>query len=399
MNPPIDPASLQASVAPPDEARTLPREAYTSPEVFGWERDRFLGGSWFCLGRASDLASPGDQRAVRIGAEGILLVRGKDHQLRAFSNTCRHRGHELLPCDAPAVNRKFVTCPYHSWTYGLDGRYKTAPDFTDRPGWSAADPENSLLPARVVEWGGWVWVNADGRAPSFEEHVGNLDDGIRPYEPERLVAVARHDYEIAANWKLITENYHECYHCTNIHPELCRVTPPDSGEQFVPTGLVVGGSMELMDHAVTMSLDGHSDGELFPGLSDERARIVEYWGVFPNLLISAHPDYVLTHRLEPVSHDRTRVECEWLFRPEVAERPGFDPSYAVEFWDITNRQDWAACEGVQRGAAGRGYRQGPLSPMEVGVYQWIALVARGYLDGRVVGPVPRVDVAWSGTEA
>ncbi len=390
---PIDRTLLEASIAPPDRARTLPAGAYISSEVFDWERERFFDASWVCIGRADQLENPGDQRAVAIGAQGVLLVRGKDEELRGFSNTCRHRGHELLPCGADTVNRSFVRCPYHSWTYGLDGAYKTAPDFADRPGWSPSDPDNALLQTPVSEWGGWVFVNADGQAAPLDRHVGNLDEAIRPYQPEHLVPVARHDYVVKANWKLINENYHECYHCTNIHPELCRVTPPDSGEQFEPTGLVVGGSMDLMDHAETMSLDGKSDGKIIPTLDAAQRRRVEYWGMFPNLLISAHPDYVLTHRLEPLSHDRTKIECEWLFPPEVASREGFDPSYAVEFWDITNKQDWAACEGVQRGAQGRGYRQGPLSPMEIGVYQFIALVARGYLDGRALGPVPPVDVA------
>jgi glycine betaine catabolism A len=393
---PFDPKPFQDCVAPFGEARTLPAEAYTSPEVFAWEQERFLEGSWLCLGRSDGLGRPGDQRAIRAGREAILLVRGKDEILRGFFNTCRHRGHELLPCGGPSVNRRFVRCPYHSWTYGLDGRFRAAPDFEDRTGWRTDDPDNSLAPARVEEWGGWVFVNADAAAPPLSEHVGNLDDAIRPYEPEALVVGAEHDYVVRANWKLVHENYHECYHCSNIHPELCRVTPPESGSQFESTGLVVGGSMDLMDHADTMSLTGRSEGEPLPGLDQARRRIVEYWGMFPNLLISAHPDYVLTHRLEPLSNDRTRIECQWLFPRPVAERPGFDPAYAVEFWDITNKQDWSACEGVQRGAEGRGYRQGPLSPMEVGVYQFIALAGRGYLEGRVRGPVPSVEVTAAG---
>jgi glycine betaine catabolism A len=394
---PFDPKWFEACVAPFGEARTLPSQAYASPDVFAWEQERFLGGSWLCLGRADGLGTPGDQRAMRAGREAVLLVRGRDEVLRGFFNTCRHRGHELLPCGGSAVNRRFVRCPYHSWTYGLDGRFRAAPDFEDRPGWRTDDPDNSLAPARVEEWRGWVFVNADGRAPSLAEHIGNLDQAIGPYEPDALVVAAEHDYVVRANWKLIHENYHECYHCSNIHPELCRVTPPESGVQFEPTGLVVGGSMDLMDHAETMSLDGRSGGEPLPGLDEGRRRIVEYWGMFPNLLVSAHPDYVMTHRLEPLSNDRTRIECQWLFPAHVATRPGFDPAYAVEFWDLTNRQDWSACEGVQRGAEGRGYRQGPLSPMEVGVYQFIALVGRGYLDGQVRGPVVPVDVSTAGS--
>ena len=393
---PIEPGLLEACLGPPDRARTLPADAYTSPQVLAWERRAFFDGSWVCVGRASDLGAPGDQRAVRVGDEAILLVRGKDGTLRGFFNTCRHRGHELLPCDGPAVNNRFIRCPYHSWTYGLDGRFKSAPNFVDRDGWSRSDPENSLVEARVEEWGGWVWLNASGDAPPLQAHLGNLVEELGPYDLDTLVRGDRHDYVIEANWKLIGENYHECYHCSTIHPELCQVTPPESGVAFEPTGLVVGGSMDLMEHAETMSLDGTSRGVPFPRLDGDRRRQVLYLMVFPNLLISAHPDYVMTHRLEPVSEGRTRIECEWLFPPAAFERDGFDPAYAVEFWDITNRQDWSACEGVQRGARGTGYRQGPLSEPEGNVWQFISVVAKGYLDGLARGPVPSWQRAMAG---
>jgi Rieske 2Fe-2S family protein len=152
---------------------------------------------------------------------------------------------------------------------------------------------------------------------------------------------------------------------------------------------VVGGNMELVPRAVTMSLDGHSDGVPLPRLTPAQRREVNYFGVFPNLLLSLHPDYVLTHRLEPLAPARTRIECEWLFPPEALEKPGFDPAYAVEFWDVTNRQDWNAVESVQRGIESRGYRPGTLTSQEDAVYQFVSRVARAYLEGRFdPTPVP-----------
>jgi glycine betaine catabolism A len=383
---PFDPITLEACLVPP--GRILPPDAYASLDVFAWETERFFQGSWFCLGRSSDLGRPGDLRAVRLGDEGVLLVRGSDGVLRGFFNTCRHRGHELVPCGGPVENRKSIRCPYHAWTYALDGRFKTAPSFVDRPDWRRSDPDNSLREARVEEWGGWAFVNASGDAPPLADHLGNLTELMDDYEPGRLEPLVTHDYVIEANWKLIAENYHECYHCSNIHPELCRVTPPESGVVFEPTGLVVGGSMDLMDHADTMSLTGESRGVPFRRLDAGARRKVWYLHVFPNLLLSPHPDYVMTHRLQPVARGRTRIECQWLFPPEATARDGFDPSYAVEFWDITNRQDWSACEGVQRGVTGRGFRQGPLSDAEGNVWQFVAVMARSYLEGRATGPVP-----------
>jgi Rieske 2Fe-2S family protein len=383
----IDRSALEACLPPP--GRTLPAAAYVDPRVFAWERGRFFEASWYCLGRSADLPGPGDRRAVAVGDDAVLLVRGADGELRGFFNTCRHRGHQLVPCGEPVANAKYIRCPYHSWTYALDGSFKGAPQFRDREDWTRSDPENSLVGARVEEWGGWVFVNCSGDAPPLAEHVGNLAEAMEPYEPERLVVGASHEYVVAANWKLVSENYHECYHCTTIHPELCKVTPPDSGVAFKPTGLVVGGSMDLMDHAQTMSLTGESRGVMLRGLDEVQRRQVLYLHLFPNVLISPHPDYLLVHRLDPLDEGHTRVECQWLFPPEAFEREDFAPSYAVEFWDITNRQDWSACEGVQRGVGGRGYRQGPLSDAEGNVWQFVSLVAQSYLAGRPTGPVPR----------
>jgi Rieske 2Fe-2S family protein len=361
----------------------LPGGAYTSPEVFVWERRAFLAGSWVCLGRSADLAAPGDQAAFPVGDDSVLVVRGEDGVLRGFFNVCRHRGHELLPDGACVSGRRTILCPYHAWAYRLDGRLQGA------PGYRNLDAEAfGLAPARIAEWHGWAFANASGDAPPIEDWMGNLDELVGPYEPERLVTAATHDYVVAANWKLVHENYHECYHCSNIHPELCRVTPPDSGVDLVGTGVWAGGSMDLRTDAATMSLTGESRATPLRGLDEERRRQVLYLGLFPNLLISLHPDYVMTHLLRPVGPDATSIECRWLFQPEDVEREGFDPAYAVEFWDLTNRQDWVAIESVQRAARSRGYRPGPLSDREQSARHFDTIVAQGYLHGRPAPPVP-----------
>jgi Rieske 2Fe-2S family protein len=149
--------------------------------------------------------------------------------------------------------------------------------------------------------------------------------------------------------------------------------------------------MELLDGAETMSLDGASLGTPFRRLSGHALREVYYLQVFPNLLISIHPDYVMTHTIEPLAPGRSRIECSWLFPPEARDVAGFDPSYAAEFWDITNREDWDACEAVQRGVQRRGYRQAPFSDQELVVHQEMALVARGYLEGAAPSPVAAPD--------
>jgi Rieske 2Fe-2S family protein len=197
------------------------------------------------------------------------------------------------------------------------------------------------------------------------------------------VVGGRHTYDAAANWKILTENYHECYHCPSIHPELCRVSPPRSGKNYASAGAWIGGRMDLREGMATMSFDGVSHAVPLRGLSGQGLRTVFYVNIFPNVLLSLHPDYVMTHRLVPLAANRTRIECAWAFAPEAVASPGFDPAHAVEFWDLTNRQDWAACESVQRGLSSPWARPGPLSPAEDAVYAFVSTVAKGYL-GRPV---------------
>ncbi|MGH2819975.1 MAG: aromatic ring-hydroxylating oxygenase subunit alpha [Actinomycetota bacterium] len=382
---PNPPRKLEPCLLPFGRSFTLPAEAYLSEQVFAWERTHLFEASWVCVGRSEDVARPGDRKAFGAGAEEILVVRDQAGALHAFFNVCRHRGHQLLQPGA-CVNATVIRCPYHAWVYGLDGSLKGAPRYGEVEGFDKAD--YPLIEARAAEWRGWLFVNASGDAPALSGHVGNLDEFVAPYEPERLRSAARHGYVVKTNWKIAHENYHECYHCPSIHPELCRVTPPDSGENMAPTGAWAGGTMDLMDHAETMSLDGRSHGVALRGLDETRRRQVLYFGLLPNLLISLHPDYVMTHRMEPLSTDRTLIECEWLFAPEALERDGFDPSYAADFWDVTNKQDWRATESVRRGVASRGYRQGRLSPVEDAVYAFITTVARAYLGRGVKAPAP-----------
>jgi Rieske 2Fe-2S family protein len=164
------------------------------------------------------------------------------------------------------------------------------------------------------------------------------------------------------------------------------VSPPTSGLNLDATGMWIGGWMELQEGAVTMSLTGKGGAPQLPGLSADQRHRVYYFALFPNLLISPHPDYVLSHRLEPLSPTRTRVECRTLFPRAVAEREGFDGSYAQDFWDVINRQDWDACESVQRSAASRGFRPGPISEMEEAVFQFFNMIAAGYVDGHISAP-------------
>ncbi|TGD85550.1 aromatic ring-hydroxylating dioxygenase subunit alpha [Mycolicibacterium sp. CH28] len=375
---PVPADDLAAALAPFGQSRMLPREAYVDPAVFEWEKHNIFSG-WHCVGHAADLDGVGAQKAVGSGPNGILLVRGEDNQVRAFANVCRHRGHEMLACGGSA-KRRGIVCPYHSWSYKLDGQLRKAPGFDATAGF---EPDRfGLTELRLVNWHGYLFVDPSGTDVDFDLHVAGLEDIVGPYRPEELTVVARHSYELETNWKVIAENYQECYHCAAIHPELSKISPPTSGENIDLPGDWMGGWMSMIDEAETMSLSGRSGGVAIKGLSEHELRTVMYLVGFPNLLVSLHPDYVMTHMMTPLAVDRTHVECAWAFPKEALEKPDFDPSYAVDFWDLTNRQDWAACESVQRGLSSPHARPGPLAPDEDGVYQFVTRVARAYTGTR-----------------
>jgi Rieske 2Fe-2S family protein len=376
---PIDLGALAPVLDAAGSGCMLPAAAYLDEAVLAWELSNLFARAWVCAGRASELAEAGARRAVAVGDDAVVLVRGDDGALRGFFNVCQHRGHELAPCGVTTTQRS-VQCPYHGWRYGLDGSLLSTPRFESPPGFDRR--QHGLVPVRVEEWHGWVMVNAGGDAAPVAEFVDGVEPHVADHEPERLVVGATHTYEVAANWKLVTENYQECVHCPHIHPQLCAVSPSTSGRNHAGhAGFWVGGWMDLMPHAATMSLTGASPTVPLRALGEEARRRVDYLAVLPNLLISLHPDYVMTHRLEPLTPARTAVECHWLFAPEAVATHGFDPAFAVDFWDLTNRQDWAACESVQRGVSSRGYRPGPLSTTEDAVAEFVRLVAAAYQSG------------------
>lgn len=384
---PLNTHDLEKVVAPFGQNRTFTADAYLSKDVFDWEMENLFRSTWMCVGRGDELVAPGQIRAIDVAGEGVLLARDRDNgTLTAFSNVCRHRGHELAPV-GEAIDARLIRCPYHAWSYRFNGDLRAAPTFTQTPNFDMS--EFPLVGIAVTEYMGWVWVDLSGEAPPIETHFGNLADMVVPYETDRISTAAVHSYVVDANWKIIVENYNECYHCSSIHPELCEVTPTDSGYDHQPTGMWCGGTMTLKDHAVTMSLSGESNGINFRNIDADMARHVWYLTVVPNLLLSIHPDYVMTHRLVPLSPEQTFIECSWLFPPEALELEGFDPAYAVDFWDITNREDWTACENVMKGVRHKGYRPGPLSSWEGTVYQFLAVMGNLYLGkGFVVPEVP-----------
>ncbi len=351
---------LEHTRLPFAQARTLPGAVYTSEEIFRREQSGLMAHHWLCVGREADLPAAGDYFLKEIAGDSIIVVRGSDRQIRAFYNVCRHRGSKLL--DAPrGSGLARVLCPYHSWSYNIDGTLHTAPLM----GENFRKAESGLVPVRLGVYHGFLFLNLDGAAEPLESHFADLPDLAR-FRMGELSCGKRIEYDVRANWKLICENYSECYHCAANHPQLIRISEHiarGEREQEIGTSFN-GGPMRMRDGIETMSMSGKTTLPTIPGLTHDDRRYVHYYVVYPNMLLSPHPDYVLTHTAWPIAPDRTHIVCEWLFTEEAVKQKDFDPRDIVEFWDVTNAQDWALCERAQAGITSRGFRQGPYQTSE-----------------------------------
>jgi len=340
---------------------TLPARHYTDPELFRLELERVHFDMWLCAGRTEQVASPGRYFVRQVGNASVIVVRDSEGRLQAFHNVCRHRGTLLCKQEEGQLPGR-IQCAYHAWTYDLDGRLVSAPHMEKVQGFAEAD--YPLWPVAVDVWDGHVFINlADSPAP-LAEHLAGLPEKFRPWRMEELRLVERRLYHLKANWKLVIQNYSECLHCPIVHPLLNKQSHYMSGDNAPPQPTYLGGRMDLRDGVQTLSMDGKTNRASLPGLSEQDRRHVYYYALLPNLLLNLHPDYMLTFTLWPLAVDRTDVVCEWHFHPDEIAKPDFDPRSAVEFWDLTNQQDWALSDLAQEGISSRGYRPGPYSNRE-----------------------------------
>jgi Rieske 2Fe-2S family protein len=335
---------------------TLPGHYYTDPALFAAEQERVFAAMWFCAVRGSDLTGAGSFRTVAVAGESVLITRNATGSARAFLNVCRHRGAQLCASAEGSVKRTF-RCRYHAWAYDLDGKLVAAPNLVKMPDIDRV--EYGLRPVQVREWLGYVWICLAPSPPSFAESVqaavverlGSLD-ALSRYGIEDLAVGRRIRYDVAANWKLIIENFMECYHCSTIHPELVHVLPEFAGgyaaQYYVGHGAEFGPDIE------GFTVDG-SPG--LPALAEAPDRRYFAITIKPQVFVNLVPDHVIIHRMFPVSAGRTIVECDWLYLPAVVAS-GADLSRSVELFDRVNRQDFEACEACQPGMASRAYATG-----------------------------------------
>jgi Rieske 2Fe-2S family protein len=335
---------------------SLPRAAYLDREFYEREREKIFYDQWVYVGRAELWAEAGSYRVLDLCGESIIVVRDRSGALHGHLNLCRHRGSRLL-CGEGTI-RGAIRCPYHGWTYALHGELIAAPFLA-----LGEIPENArrLHSVEVDEWGGFLFVRVTS-GETLAHQLARVPERLQRYPLAHMRIAHTIVYDVAANWKALLENYNECYHCAGVHPELCRIVP--AFKRSGGANLDWEHGIPHRDGAFTFTFSCTSAREPFATLNgDERVR---HNGelIYPNFMLSLSAEHVAAFSLLPDGPERTRIVCDFLFDPEEMSKPDFDPSDAVGFWDLVNRQDWAICESVQSGMHSRAFQFGYYAPME-----------------------------------
>jgi Rieske 2Fe-2S family protein len=352
---------------------TLSGRYYYDPAIYDLEQERIFSEMWVCVGRADALPQSGAYQVVTLGRESVIVVRDKEHILHAFLNVCRHRGSRLCT-EASGQLKGSIQCRYHAWTYGLDGKLIGAPNVLSHEQFDRM--AFGLVPVALEVWEGLIWLNlADEPEPLFEQISEPIIERFGSFAPISrwgigdLTVGKSIVYDVQANWKLLLENFMECYHCGPMHPELCQLLPGfKSGKTYVE-----GEAATYADYAEAFTITGKASRPPLKGLLPGDLR--RYYGIVlnPNVLLNLVDDHVVIHTIHPKGTDHSLITCDWLFDAEEAQQPDFDPMDAVELFDIVNKQDWEVCELAQLGMSSKAYKSG-------GIYVSQELHIRAFAD-------------------
>ena len=339
-------------------AKTLDRKYYTDKNIFDLELKNIFYKNWLCVGRSNEVSKKGDFIKYDLGNESIIIVRGDNNILHGLFNVCRHRGTRICNEKKGGFSNT-IQCKYHGWTYNLEGSLVGAPNMDEVENF---DKNNyPLHKVAIKEWEGFIYVCLSDKTESFDDFFKPLKNKFNEWQLPQLQTIKKTDYIINANWKLVIQNYNECYHCPTIHPELAKIHNFTSGKNDLYEGPFLGGFMILNEDKKSITKSGNLSSKPISRVTKKNLNRVYYYTFFPNMLISLHPDYVMYHTIVPLSPNQCKVTCSWLFLEQNNKTNYLD---AIEFWDKTNKQDWAISELSQLGINSKKYTPGPYSSRE-----------------------------------
>jgi phenylpropionate dioxygenase-like ring-hydroxylating dioxygenase large terminal subunit len=360
----------------------LPASWYRDPAHYQRELEVFWYDRWIAVAREEELPGAGDWKVVRIGTQSLVVLKDEAGALRAFHNTCRHRGSVLCTQEKGSFPRRRIVCPYHAWTYDFSGRLVATPRRMETPDFRPGD--YPLYQVAVDAWGGFVFVHLGGRnAAPLSGSLGEREERYARYGLRELKIGRRIVADVRANWKLLAENFSECFHCPPVHPEFCSIVT--AYQEAGAWGLrgTPESKPQYQAGAATLTLDGTARLPPFRALTEEERKTLYIADMLPpNLFLNVHPDYVNSHMMLPTGPQSVRIVYDWLFEPQHLPLPDADLEHYVTLWDITNRQDAQNCEWQQQGLQSREFDHGVYVPQEFDAYrfdQWVrtALKASG----------------------
>ena len=349
---------------PVEHATTLIPDAYASPEFYQLEQEQIFAKGWVAAGCAEEVENPGDILVVEVAGRSILIIRDKQGNLGAFYNVCRHRGSKLLE---KSCNNKSIRCPYHGWVFGLDGSCLGTPMFQnkktvapDAQMLNAKDfdkKDYGLLKVNVEIWGFLIFVNLSVNPTPLNEWLGDLPQLFETHRLNEWKISGRKNYDVAANYKLIAENFMEYYHLPFVHPELSDVSRVEDHYRCQGAGMYTGM------YTSPVSRDVHSVWLILPSADqlDEKHKMAAYHiGIFPNVCITVLPNHAFCLLCDPLANDQTRERTYLLTPPGTLDSEINHAMFAelANFWDLVNQQDLGIVESVQEGLSNLAYGGG-----------------------------------------
>jgi Rieske 2Fe-2S family protein len=345
----------------------LPAVWYRDAAHYERELEAFWYRKWVAVCRVEEIPLEGNWQTARIGKQSIFAVNTRNG-IKAFHNTCRHRGSILCTAESGSFARERIVCPYHAWTYNLEGKLIATPRRMATPDFDMK--KFPLYEVPVETWGGFVFVLLSKNKIKFEAPKTFNNHNLQDLRIGKRVVT-----DVKANWKLLCENFSECFHCPPVHPELCRVVT--AYKEAGAWGL--RGTEEKPEYkpeAATLTLDGSARLPPFKNLTkSEKQTLYTPAMLLPGLFLNVHPDYVNSHLMFPTGQESVRIVYDWLFEPAHMPK-GADLEHYTALWEVTNAQDARNCEWQQQGIQSKEFKHGHYVPQEFDCHRFAQWVRR-----------------------